>query len=428
MAAARAVLDEVHEDLPMNQTDSNHYIVGSIQRHNVVIACLPTDQYGIVNAASVASDLKWTFKSIRFTFMVGIGGGAPSMADLRLGDVVVGIRVMQSDFGKITEQDFKRTALWSRPPKSLRSLISKLRAKHGTEAPRLSRIIQDKFRRLPEFGHPNLDDRLFQVTYEHETTSPSCDKCDRTKQVHRSQRKSDEPLIHYGAIASSSQLIRSATYRDEIARELEIICFEMEAAGIVDTLPCLVIRGISDYSDSHKNEDWQKYAAAAAAAFARELLEECREAGVETCTAQPTELVTPKRLIELLKFDSILKREQTIYKAHAQTCEWLSEHPEYRNWLERRLGSDHYGFLWIRGKPGAGKSTIMKWASSELRIGARPASATIAFFFNARGEVLEKSVTGMYRSLLCQLLHKFRDLSVELNDQEQRKGCDERHI
>lgn len=418
LAAAQAVLDDVHEDLPMNQRDSNHYTVGNIRDHNIVIACLPTDQYGIVKAASVASNLKWTFKSLRFTFTTGIGGAAPSMVDLRLGDVVVGVRIMQTDFGKSTENNFKRTASWSRPPDSLGTLISKLQARHMKEAPRLSSIIQNKFRRLPEFRHPNLEDRLFQATYEHESTTLGCDKCDRTKRVHRSQRESNEPMVHYGAIASSSQLIRSATYRDDIARELDIICFEMEAAGIVDTLPCLVIRGISDYSDSHKNKHWQRYAAAAAAACARELLEECREAGVDTCTAQPTELATTKRLIEVLKFDSIQSREQAIKRAHGQTCKWLPEHPEYRNWLDRRLISNHHGFLWVRGKPGAGKSTIMKYAYSELRIRARPASATIAFFFNARGEGLEKSVTGMFRSLLWQLLHKFRDLSVKLKDQD----------
>ncbi|KAL3444390.1 hypothetical protein BJX65DRAFT_310973 [Aspergillus insuetus] len=46
----------------------------------------------------------------------------------------------------------------------------------------------------------------------------------------------------------------------------------MEAAGLMNTYPCLVIRGICDYADSHKNKAWQGYAAATAAAFAKELL------------------------------------------------------------------------------------------------------------------------------------------------------------
>lgn len=463
MAAARAVLDEVHEDLPINQEDSNHYIVGSIQRHNVVIACLPTDQYGIVNADSVASDLKWTFKSICFTFMVGIGGGAPSMADLRLGDVVVGIRIMQSDFGRNTEQNFQRTVSSSVPPKNLSTLIPKVRAKHETEGPRLPRIMRRKFRRLPEFGYPDLDDRLFQATYEHESTTPGCDTCDYRKWVHRNQRESNNPVIHYKPIALTSQVMRSATHRDRVARELGVVCFSMDAANIADTFPCLVIRGISDYSDSHKDNRWRKYAAAAAASCARELLEECREesvnslpsfavrgvsdysdshmdkhwqdyaaaaaasstqnlreecreASADTCPANPTDLAMTWPTIEVLKFTGMQSREQNIEKAHPQTCEWLFEHPEYRDWLKKRLVSHRHSFLWIYGKLGAGKSTIMKYAYSDLRGKRKSQSATIAFFFNAQGETLERSVEGMYRSLLYQVLQSFRDLSMEVGE------------
>ena len=60
--------------------------------------------------------------------------------------------------------------------------------------------------------------------------------------------------------------------RDELAREKGILCFEMEAAGLMNNFPCLVIRGISDYSDTHKNDDWQGYAAMTAAAYAKDVL------------------------------------------------------------------------------------------------------------------------------------------------------------
>ena len=64
-----------------------------------------------------------------------------------------------------------------------------------------------------------------------------------------------------------------AVERDIISQALGgVLCFEMEAAGLMNNFPCLVIRGISDYSDSHKNDGWQRYAAATAAAFAKELL------------------------------------------------------------------------------------------------------------------------------------------------------------
>jgi hypothetical protein len=51
-----------------------------------------------------------------------------------------------------------------------------------------------------------------------------------------------------------------------------MLCVEMEAAGLMDELSCLVICGICDYADSHKNKRWQPYAAATAAAYAKELL------------------------------------------------------------------------------------------------------------------------------------------------------------
>lgn len=60
--------------------------------------------------------------------------------------------------------------------------------------------------------------------------------------------------------------------RDRLAEELGVLCFEMEAAGLMDNFPCLVIRGICDYADSHKNKDWQGYAAATAAGYTKDLL------------------------------------------------------------------------------------------------------------------------------------------------------------
>jgi nucleoside phosphorylase len=84
----------------------------------------------------------------------------------------------------------------------------------------------------------------------------------------------EDLVIHYGTIASGNSVIKDATVRDQICTELggEVLCFEMEAAGLMNTFPCLVVRGICDYADSHKNKRWQPYAAAVAAAYAKELL------------------------------------------------------------------------------------------------------------------------------------------------------------
>ena len=81
--------------------------------------------------------------------------------------------------------------------------------------------------------------------------------------------------IHYGLIASGNQVIKDATRRDKLNKDLggDVLCVEMEAAGLMYNFPCIVIRGICDYADSHKNKKWQEHAAAVAAAFAKELLE-----------------------------------------------------------------------------------------------------------------------------------------------------------
>jgi hypothetical protein len=85
-------------------------------------------------------------------------------------------------------------------------------------------------------------------------------------------RSVDEPYVHFGNIASSNQLQIFAVERNRVQREHDVICFEIEAAGVMYEYPCVVVRGICDYADSHKNKGWQNYAAATAAAYAKGLL------------------------------------------------------------------------------------------------------------------------------------------------------------
>jgi nucleoside phosphorylase len=103
----------------------------------------------------------------------------------------------------------------------------------------------------------------------------------RTNQlVERPVRDNQDPVVHYGLIASGNKVTKNAILRDELRDRHNIICFEMEAAGIMNTLPVVIIRGISDYADSHKNDKWQPYAAATAAAYAKGLLKVIRPSSV----------------------------------------------------------------------------------------------------------------------------------------------------
>ncbi|KEY73780.1 hypothetical protein S7711_03087 [Stachybotrys chartarum IBT 7711] len=404
LTASRAMLDEEHGRLPIHNDDENTYVLGRADQHNVVMVCLPGG-YGTINAAIVATNLKRSFPNIRATLMVGIGGGVPSMADLRLGDVVVGTRVMQYDMGKdIGDGNFEMTGVPKIPGRRLDSVVSVLRSKHGPQhsSGQIMGLLQS---RLPDVSRPN-GDRLFQASYEHPPGAPNggqtCDSCDPEMLIFRGERPSEEPRIHYGVVASGNTVMKNARARDAIARRLDALCFEMEAAGMMDNLQCLPIRGICDYADSHKNKEWQGYAAATAAAYARELLE-----------------VLPPIFGEY-SFSQINNRKTTIRAACAKTCRWFIHSSAYQDWLNPEKQSQNHGFLWMRGKAGAGKSTMMKFLyldskKREKKEGGLHAT-TASFFFNARGDYLEKSITGMYRSLLLQLLRSFSDLQSVLDD------------
>ncbi|KAI9150620.1 hypothetical protein HJFPF1_10395 [Paramyrothecium foliicola] len=267
LAASRAILDEEH--LPLHVVgDDNTYVLGRIHQHNVVMACLP-GQYGTNNAAIVATNLKRSFPNIRATLMVGIGGGAPGRVDLRLGDIVVGTSVIQYDMGKvIMDGQFHGTADAKSPARLLGSAVSILQSRyrnHGSGG-EFTSFLQTNIIR------PNHIDRLFDASYEHPHGASTCEGCDQGRLMPRPVRSSDQPAIHYGGIASGNSVMKNAKRRDEIAQQRSVICFEMEAAGMMDNVQCLPIRGICDYADSHKNKEWQDYAAATAAAYAKELL------------------------------------------------------------------------------------------------------------------------------------------------------------
>ncbi|RMZ75278.1 hypothetical protein DV737_g5376, partial [Chaetothyriales sp. CBS 132003] len=109
-------------------------------------------------------------------------------------------------------------------------------------------------------------------------------------------------------------------------------------------------------------------------------------------------------------------RRDTIKKAHSETCQWLLDHPTYLDWTNPEQLDQHYGFLWINGKPGAGKSNLMKFAHAHASKRRRNAEILLSFFFNARGDELEKSTISMYRALVFQLFDKAPDLQQLLDN------------
>ena len=295
--AAIAMLDRKHISLPKPVNDHNTYTLGTICNHHVVITCLPLGQIGNNSSAAVAARMASTFPSIKFGLMVGIGGGIPPK--VRLGDVVVSTPkdglpgVVQWDMGKAEEGgSFKRTGSLNNPPSTLLTGLSVLKSEHEMSGSRIPEYLDDLRRKWPRLAprylrSGSLQDSLFRSDYSHETSidaeirsnnededddeDESCRSCDKTKTI---KRKNREMKVHYGLIAAGNQVIKDAPFRDKVNKNLggDVLCVEMEAAGLMNDFPCVVIRGICDYADSHKNKAWQEHAAAVAAAFAKELL------------------------------------------------------------------------------------------------------------------------------------------------------------
>jgi nucleoside phosphorylase len=280
--AACRMLDTEFEGPEVNEVnDDNTYAFGSVGGHYVVVGCLPAGQYGTNSAACVASDMVRSFPNLRFALMVGIGGGAPtSERDIRLGDVVVSQPnkefggVVQYDLRKKLSDGFERTGQLNAPPRVLLGVIPDIQRRHND--PKMPDRLAEHLKRMDDmqdYQRPE-EDRLYCSNYQ-EHGGKSCDQCGSNGLVQRQERHGRRAVtVHYGTIASGNSVIKDAKTRDEYANDskLCILCFEMEAAGLMNNFPCLVIRGICDYSDSQKNDDWHKYAALAAAAYARELL------------------------------------------------------------------------------------------------------------------------------------------------------------
>ena len=260
---------------------------------------LPDSEYGISAASGVAKDLLHSFPHVRIGLLVGTGGGAPSRKhDIRLGDIVVNAPrdgkggVFQYDFGKtIQNQELRTTGFLDKPPTLLRSAVTDIRAEYDIEGHHLQEAVDnvlDQRRRLRrKYACPPAEsDRLYESHVVHKEDGVDCadicgDNLDELVERQARTEDVDNPAVHYGLIASANQLMKDTTIRDRLTEEKDVLCFEMEAAGLVNQFPCLVIRGICDYSDSHKNEAWQGYAAMIAAAYAKDLLSRISPSRIE---------------------------------------------------------------------------------------------------------------------------------------------------
>ncbi|KAH6714552.1 nucleoside phosphorylase [Leptodontidium sp. MPI-SDFR-AT-0119] len=414
--AATAMLDEIHADLPTKPpNDTNAYTLGSIGKHNVVIACLPKGKLSTSSAATVAIQMVRTFPSIKIGLMVGIGGGIPHK--VQLGDVVVSTPVgqfpgvVQWDFGKAKEGGkFERTGALNNPPTLLLAALTKLETEHELIGPKIPELA------LKYLRSDWLADVLFKADYSHVNESTtnnevppdmddgdeeeeSCRFCDRTNVLKRRPR---DMRIYYGLIASGNQVIKDATLRDKLNKDLggNVLCVEMEAAGLMNNFPCIVIRGICDYADSHKNKDWQEHAAAVAAAFAKELLGHVQLSDVEG--ERPVKDILSQDL-EILDWLTPInygpQQSDFINRRQPGTGQWLLDSLDFQKWLETSQQT-----LFCPGIPGAGKTILTAVTINDLttRFQNDPSVGIAYLYCNFRRKD-EQKAQDLLASLLKQL-------------------------
>ncbi|KAH6869398.1 nucleoside phosphorylase domain-containing protein [Thelonectria olida] len=299
--------DEVRDPYGRVDGDTNTYITGRIGDHNIVLAVLPN--MGTNSAAAATASLRSSYTGLRLAILVGICGGVPRIADCDafLGDVVVSKSIIQYDYGRQYPGHFsvKNTVEDSlaRANKDIRGLLAvfetelmreRLQAEASEHLKQLQKVARDK-RRRANYRYPGTtEDRLYPSNHIHKHWT-SCDlcadgsgtfceaaskascaetECGSTVVVREHHAGDDNfrPEIYIGRIGSGNTVMKSGEDRDRIATKHNLIAFEMEGAGAWDEVPCIVVKGICDYADSHKNKAWQDFAAATAASVAKAIL------------------------------------------------------------------------------------------------------------------------------------------------------------
>lgn len=309
------------EDFGKAYGDPNAYSTGVIGQHNVVLVHLP--RTGKVAAAHIAAFCRASYSGIRLALVVGTCGGVPSYGkgtEILLGDVIISTGVVQHDLGKRFTDKFRAKDTTEdslgRPSLEIRCLLSKLKTRcHQGQLQiatqkHLERGLKETMKLRLRQG---LQDHLFPEDYRHKHQEPSecticaacngnsdpvCEialsssckelKCDAGQRLSRdrlggvkfdigeeisgSNNDTLFPTIHFGTFASGDSLIKSAQHRDQLATSKDVIGFEMESVGVWEIFPTVVIKGVSNYADSHKNDDWQDFAAASAAACTKAFL------------------------------------------------------------------------------------------------------------------------------------------------------------
>ncbi|KAL9573378.1 hypothetical protein ACKAV7_003063 [Fusarium commune] len=505
--------------------DPNSYSTGVIGSHNVVLAHLPG--MGKVAAGNIAAFCHMSFPNINLALVVGICGGAPWYEDtpIFLGDVIISTGVVQYDFGRRFPDKFETKDTLSeslgRPNLEIRSLLAKLTT--ARQRQKMTRASREFIDRVPDTYPGRSRDILFPAGYRHKhqdsrectvcaschiDAEPVCSKalkasceelgCDIKQAVRQipSHRDKREPglMIHFGTFASGDTVMKSGKDRDQLIREKNVIGFEMESVGVWEVFPCIAIKSVCDYADSHKNKDWQAYSAVCAAACTKAFLGYWNSTK-QIIDAKAEEEELRERILKSLHFPEMNERRSIVAPEAPSTLEWIfggfrpqtfdstssddgrsdndsteaadgstdqdsdpgehsdevggshdyyekrpgvprhlnvDNHSREHETLEPSLTEKHGGnfktwltsdqlIYWISGKPGSGKSTLVKFLLHDPRTLASLEQwhddvVILSHFFWKPGSVMQQSFKGFMCSIAYQLLSDDPDLISYFND------------
>lgn len=287
------IFDHQHGQFETQKGDDYIYLGGDMNGHNIVLATFPAGQnYGVGAAAALVNQVKMRFENIGFALLVGVAAGLPNLSpkpgkkrhDIRLGDVLVcipgqsSVGIVQYDLGKATEEGFSLNGRHAETPAIVRSAIGNIQLTKNRPFKTdniFSKYLAALQATLDDDDYAcrsQKEDQLFEVVMDEDTPVMEGNKHKQKEVLREDRPESERTQVWYGNIGSGNTLMKKPLLRDSLRDEHDLIGLEMEAAGVMNTLPTGVIRGVCDYGDGLKNKDWQPYAAAVAAVYAKGIL------------------------------------------------------------------------------------------------------------------------------------------------------------
>lgn len=457
--------------------DLNTYTTGCMGKYNIVVVLLCKS--GKATAAGATASLRSSYPYIEILLLVGICEGVPDAngEELLLGDVVISETVIQYDLGRQLTNTFKEKDTLEdrlgRANKNIRNFIANIKTDIGYQrleekvALRLAQIqnrtSEAKYqqrRRAATYKYPgSASDILFKSTYCHRhynslqcacaDNNPTgnlqavCDEsrdldCEQTgcELIYLSSRNrlhqknllenggdveaAQNPSIFFGRFGSGDTTFSSGIHRDSLAQKHNIIAFEMEGAGVWDELPCIIVKGVSDYGDGHKPKNWaawQNFAAAASASVAMGLVE--RYPQTDKSPATMLKRQENKACLDALFItnpeDDKQRIEDTKGGLLLAAYIWIVRSEEFLEWLQ----DPETHLLWIKGGPGKGKTMLLCGIINELK--TKP-GCNIYYFLCQAADIRLNNAAAVLRGLLHAIVIRHPSLISYIKEEYDKSG------